>query len=371
MGAETAATRVSAAGDRMLFHVALGQATRVLGDMSAAQRHLDGARTAGGGAEADLLAALLTRDEGNAQGAIDQLRAVSSQRETAVRAHLALARLFASRGEATESRAEIDAVLREQPNQEEAQGLAQAIAAAQPPFRGPNVAVMPVVQVTANAAAAVVADAGATPAVANATPPPPTTEPAADAGAAARAATHASSGGSGLAGRSYDSLVAEADRAQENGSRERARAAYTAAIAMRPDGSEAVAGLGWVELDGGSATLAINHFRRALSINPRYSEAYIGLGEAYTHMSDFASALRAYRQYLEVNPGGSRARIAQAQVEQLQRRLGGGSSSSGSNGSSSGSDPNHSAASGSGSSSSGSGTSGTSGSSDPAPSGGS
>jgi predicted Zn finger-like uncharacterized protein len=292
--AESGTARVTGTADRVRFERALGEVARVLGDESAARRHLEAARAAGGGPDVDLLAALLERDAGQADAAVTHLRALTTQEDTAVRARLALARLLAARGDAAGARAEAEAVVRMHAGHEDAQALAQAIAAGQPPLqRGAS-----------------------------------TAAPATDSGAVALAPGGAggTTGGTsgGFAGRSYDALIEEGERLQERGQRERARAAFMAAMAARPEGSEAITGLGFVELDANNPSVAIAHFRRALSINPRYSEAYIGLGEAYSHQGNTEAALRAYREYLNVNPGGSRARMAQNQIEQLERRLGGG-----------------------------------------------
>lgn len=309
--AEAGSAKVTATQDKVRYERALGEATRVLGDISAAQRHLTAARAAGAGPEVDLLAALLARDGDQSDTAIAQLRALTGHASTAVRARLALARLLAARGDAAGARTELEAVTRDHTGHEEAQSLLQAITSGLPPLRRGSVATSTVPSAP-NVTAAANADAGSA---------PTSTGTASNTVSAGASNAESSSSGSVLSGRSYDALVAEGERLQERGQRERARAAFMAAMALRPEGSEAITGLGFVELDAGNPSVAIAHFRRVLSINPRYSEAYIGLGEAYSRQGNYEAALRAYRDYLHVNPGGSRARMAQNQIEQLERRL--------------------------------------------------
>ncbi len=315
--ADSAVGRVPA-NDRGRFERALGEAARVLGDMNAAQRHLTAARSAGAAPEAELLGALIERDAGHDDAAIAQLRTLSARDEVSARAHLALARVLARRGDATAA-AEVDAVLRAQGSNDEAQSLAQAIRTQTPPFRAAGSRVA-----TADAGVA----ANPAPVVANtgtATEPTPT--PTATGGGGG-----GGGGGEAPRGRSYDALVEEGDRFAERGQNDRARRSYEAALALRADGSEAITGLGFIEEDAGHHSVAIAHFRQALRLNPRYSEAMIGLGEANNHAGNYAEALRAFRDYLSINPSGSHAREAQTSIDALQRRLGSGSSPTGTGG---------------------------------------
>jgi tetratricopeptide (TPR) repeat protein len=121
--------------------------------------------------------------------------------------------------------------------------------------------------------------------------------------------------------RDYDRLVRDADMLQHAGRTALARERYQQALAVRATGSEALTGLGFVELDQNDVGTAISRFRQALASNPRYSEAYIGLGEAYSHQRSYGQAVQAYQQYLTINPGGSRSEMARRQIESLQERM--------------------------------------------------
>ncbi len=93
------------------------------------------------------------------------------------------------------------------------------------------------------------------------------------------------------------------------------------ALQMRPSGCEALAGMGFVDIEDGEFSSAVSNFRSSLSANPAYSEALIGLGRAYAAQGSYEQALAAYNRYLLSNPGGPQAHMARRQVESLQDRL--------------------------------------------------
>jgi cytochrome c-type biogenesis protein CcmH/NrfG len=100
-----------------------------------------------------------------------------------------------------------------------------------------------------------------------------------------------------------------------------ARERFRAALAQRPDGCEALVGLGDVELEGGNLSTAVSQYRRALSLCPRAGDAWVGLGQAYTSMQNYDQAITAYTRYLDVNPGGGHANMARRHIEQLRERI--------------------------------------------------
>jgi predicted Zn finger-like uncharacterized protein len=125
----------------------------------------------------------------------------------------------------------------------------------------------------------------------------------------------------------YEKLVSEADRLLENGATDRAMKLYDRALQLRPNGAEAIAGLGYVSLDRGNTETAINHFRRALSSAP-YAPAVFGLAEAYRAAGNKEQALVHYRRYLSVSPSGADAPAARRQVKALESSGAGGIGSS-------------------------------------------
>ena len=125
-------------------------------------------------------------------------------------------------------------------------------------------------------------------------------------------------------GRDYSWYIRSGDERLERGDVERAQQYYEAARGVRPGGSEALTGLGYVALERGNASQAASNFRQAAGQG--YAEAYIGLGSAYRRLGRNADALTAYERYLERLPSGPRASIARRQVEELRRATGGGGS---------------------------------------------
>jgi tetratricopeptide (TPR) repeat protein len=91
---------------------------------------------------------------------------------------------------------------------------------------------------------------------------------------------------------SYEHLVVNGDKALENGASGRALRLFERALKLQPDGAEALAGLGYVNLDRQRAEAAISYFRRSLSVSP-YAPAMFGMGEAYRALGDRARALEA------------------------------------------------------------------------------
>lgn len=362
--AEAGASRVGQA-DRGRFERALAEIARVVRvDLASARQHATAAKSAG--ANTDLIDGLIARDAGDFDAAVAALRRAADATDSDARARLALARLYASRGDRAGALEQLSALLRVRPQHDDGQALSTAIEAGLPPLRDSALA-----QATGDAGAAAQGSNGTAP-VAQAP------VAAADSGAAAIPGLPSTTTGGGsapsgaFAGRSYDQLVEEGERQRARGQNERARSAFMAALGLRGDGCEAVTGLGFVEMRSGETGAAVLLFRRAIGLNSRFSDAYIGLGQAYERQGNAEQALRAYRQYMEINPGGSHAREAQARIAALDHSAGSGGgsgsggsdtpSNSGSGSSGSGSSDNSAGSSGTSGSSAGSGSAGSTGS---------
>lgn len=277
----------------------LADVARIGGDVVSARRRLDAARAEGPSTpDIELANALLARDTGVSTQAVEGLRATIARADDHVRARLALARLFAAQGDAASARRELEAVLRTIPGHDDAQWLTQALTRGEAPM----------LAVATGAgdrdASAVTPDAAVVAANTGTAPTTPT-----------------SNSGAAGAGRSYDQLVDDGDRYQDEGRSAQARERYRMALQMRPGGAEALAGMGFVDLEDRELSSAISNFRRALSASPSYGEALIGLGEAYTSQGSYEQALAAYNRYLASNPSGPQAHMARRQVESLQERL--------------------------------------------------
>ncbi len=273
----------------------LADVARIAGDVAGAQRHLEAARAAGDGApDVAISRALVERDTGLVMQALEGLRGVVSHDGRQVRARIALARMLAAQGDSTGARRELDAVLLGDPDHEDAKVLAQLLN---------HSGIASVAGATQDAG--VLPDDVVAAAVVDSHDHPSTVGNAGSAGSA----------------RSYEQLVEDGDRYQDEGRASQARERYRAALALRPSGSEALAGLGLVDIEDGEISSAVSNFRRSLASNPQYGEALVGLGRAYTSQGSYQQAADAYGRYLQNNPGGQYATMARRQLESLQERL--------------------------------------------------
>lgn len=145
------------------------------------------------------------------------------------------------------------------------------------------------------------------------------TPPGASTGTAAPTPSDAT--GARASGGSYESLLRTGDQASEHGRTMQALSAYERALRVRPDGVEAITGLGYCALDLQQLGLAIQRFTQALSLRPSYGDAMVGLAETYQAMGDKPRALDSYRAYLRVHPDGAKARLAQQNAKELGEDL--------------------------------------------------
>jgi hypothetical protein len=167
-------------------------------------------------------------------------------------------------------------------------------------------------------AAAPVAAAPAVAAPAPAAPTPPNAKGPAEAPAPARSAPHDLAAGGDAHPKNYEHLIAEADRAIENGQTTKAQKLYDEALRLQPNGVAAVTGSAYVLLDKQKPLAAIDSFKRALAGSPSFSPALFGLAEAYRLEGQPAPAIAAYKRYLESSPSGPDAPAARRQIRELE-----------------------------------------------------
>jgi predicted Zn finger-like uncharacterized protein len=219
---------------------------------------------------------------------------------------------------------------------------------ASPPSAAPAAPPVAMAPAAASAAAPAAASAAApapaptapvapSPPVAAPPPPPPATLPppsapapvapaptgpspsmAAEEPAPGRPAPHDVAVGGEARPKNYDHLIAEADRAIENGKTAQAQKLYDEALKLEPNGVAAVTGSAYVLLDKQKPLAAIDSFKRALAAAPSFAPALFGLGEAYRLEGEPAPAIAAYKRYLEASPGGSDAPAARRQIRELE-----------------------------------------------------
>jgi outer membrane protein assembly factor BamD (BamD/ComL family) len=118
------------------------------------------------------------------------------------------------------------------------------------------------------------------------------------------------------AGDTYDSILAKANKLAESNCA-RASELYAKALEQKPNGVEALTGMGYCHIDAKQFASAFSKFRAALAISSRYEPALWGVAEAYTQQGRKEQALEAVKAYLEVYPGAPKG------VKALDR-LGGG-----------------------------------------------
>ncbi|MCC7539862.1 MAG: zinc-ribbon domain-containing protein [Deltaproteobacteria bacterium] len=296
---------------------ALADSLRLRGDLIGARQHADRAMALRETSASVLYAqAMVTLDEDPArvEAATNALRRAVAVEPRLNRARLQLARALVRQGQGPAATEVLRAVLAELPDHARARALADAISHG-----------LPLAVSAADAGVAATTSSQADAAVAVPPPTPPTTPSTAPTtpvgGTSSRDAGRASSSSSTedavRPGRSYDSYIEQAERSRSRGDLATARRAYEAAIAVRPGGSEAIAGLGFVLLSMGQTGAAIERFREALRINPSFANAHFGLGDAYRRQGNRSEAIRSYRRYLDVNPNGSRAAAAQRHIDAL------------------------------------------------------
>jgi len=83
---------------------------------------------------------------------------------------------------------------------------------------------------------------------------------------------------------------------------------FNKALALDPNNSVAVLGLGEIALEQGSYQAAIGHLKRATRLASKNARAWTLLGEAYLNSGDKGQAASAFKQALKLDPGSERAR---------------------------------------------------------------
>jgi hypothetical protein len=169
-------------------------------------------------------------------------------------------------------------------------------------------------------AAAVAPPPAAAPPPVAAIPPPPPHAPAApvDPVAAAKNAPSAPASAEPAKPKTYERLVAEADRLMENGQPARAQKLLDEALAMQPNGVAALSGVAYLQLDRQRPLAAISTFKRALGLSPEFPPALFGLAEAYRAQGEIGHAAENYRKYLGVAAGGPDAPAARRQLKEIE-----------------------------------------------------
>ncbi len=119
--------------------------------------------------------------------------------------------------------------------------------------------------------------------------------------------------GPAAGGDSYDRLLARANALAET-SCSKAMELYARALEQKPNGVEALTGMGYCHIDAKEFASAFSKFRAALAVSPKYEAALRGVAEGYQQQGLKEKAIEAYRVYLDAYPGSAAAR---KQLERL------------------------------------------------------
>jgi predicted Zn finger-like uncharacterized protein len=116
-----------------------------------------------------------------------------------------------------------------------------------------------------------------------------------------------------VTGESYDKLVKRGnDLAEVNCSK--AIEFFNKALEQKPNGVEALIGVGYCNLDAKQFATAFSKFRAALVISPRNERALWGIAESYQQQGRKEQAIESYQRYLEEYPSSA---AAKRQLERL------------------------------------------------------
>ncbi len=108
-------------------------------------------------------------------------------------------------------------------------------------------------------------------------------------------------------GGDYDSLVAKANSAAENNCT-KAMDLFAKALDSKPNGVEALAGMGYCHLDAKQFSSAFSKFRAALAVSPRYEPALSGIAETYQQQGNKDQAIESWRNVLIAYPSSAKAK---------------------------------------------------------------
>jgi tetratricopeptide (TPR) repeat protein len=114
-------------------------------------------------------------------------------------------------------------------------------------------------------------------------------------------------------GESYDRLLVRANALADT-SCTKAMELYAKALEQKPNGVEALTGMGYCHIDAKQFASAFSKFRAALAVSSRYEPALRGVAEAYQQQGRKEQAIEAYKAYLEIYPESA---AAKKQLERL------------------------------------------------------
>jgi predicted Zn finger-like uncharacterized protein len=110
-------------------------------------------------------------------------------------------------------------------------------------------------------------------------------------------------------GGNYDQLLARANALAETNCT-KAIELFGKALEQKPNGVEALTGMGYCHIDAKQFASAFSKFRAALAVSSKYEPALWGIAEAYMQQGRKEQALDAVKAYLDVYPGAAKGQKA-------------------------------------------------------------
>ena len=95
---------------------------------------------------------------------------------------------------------------------------------------------------------------------------------------------------------------------------------FAKALEQKPNGVEALTGMGYCHIDAKQFSSAFSKFRAALAVSSRYEPALWGVAEAYQQQGRKEQAIEACKAYLEVYPSAPKAQKAARAPRRRRRR---------------------------------------------------
>ena len=101
---------------------------------------------------------------------------------------------------------------------------------------------------------------------------------------------------------SFPDLMEMGVRQSNLGNYAQAQAAFTKALALKPDDAIAHYNRAVTKANLKDNRGAINDFDKSLELNPRYADAFSGRGQSKARQDDFKGALQDYNSCIALNP---------------------------------------------------------------------
>lgn len=108
--------------------------------------------------------------------------------------------------------------------------------------------------------------------------------------------------GVAASGVSYSQLYADAEKLLQRRESKKALPLYRTLVRLRPNSSDARAGLGWILFDLGQKEEGIKEVKRAIVLNQKNADAHHHLAVIYLQLNRMQEAADEFRREFAINP---------------------------------------------------------------------